>query len=458
MGRQSPLSLDEIRPALDRLLKGPLALAVSGGADSMALMHLVAAWWAESRATDAAPPIALTVDHGLRRESAVEAAWVGHEASRLGFEHATLVWAGPKPASGLQAAARTARYSLMSNFLDQEARDSRVPVKRSIVTAHHADDQAETFLMRLARGSGLDGLSGMRPTEVIAADVRSYTITRPLLEVPKARLVATLEARGLAWREDPSNAVQDFERVRVREALALMSGLGISATEIQRSTHRLARAREAVAAGLADVLPRLVHWHGGLFAEIDAASFLRLPDEFRVRAFAVLVSSYGGASPPARLSQIEALAAQMSVTSGRRHVATLGGCRVERNRNGAIRIWREAGRDGLPELDLQPGARLIWDERFAVSLSAEEKEPVRVRALNAEDVRALGSDPMVLGELRGLRVPAGALETLPSFWRGGRILALPYLKSFREGSSGCSAEFMAAKGLSGAHPVRCTLT
>ena len=178
------------------------------------------------RATDAAPPIVLTVDHGLRRESAEEAAWVGHEAARLGFEHATLVWAGPKPASGLQAAARAARYSLMSNFLDREARDGRVPVKRSIVTAHHADDQAETFLMRLARGSGLDGLSGMRPTEVIAADDRSYTILRPLLEVPKARLVATLEARGLTWREDPSNAVQDFERVRVREALELIERPG----------------------------------------------------------------------------------------------------------------------------------------------------------------------------------------------------------------------------------------
>ncbi len=450
MGRQSPLSLDEIRPALDRLLKGPLALAVSGGADSMALMHLVAAWWAESRATDAAPPIVLTVDHGLRRESAEEAAWVGHEASRLGFEHATLVWTGPKSTSGLQAAARAARYSLMSNFLDREARDGRVQLKRSIVTAHHADDQAETFLMRLARGSGLDGLSGMRPTEVIAADDQSYTILRPLLEVPKARLVATLEARGLTWREDPSNALQDFERVRVRAALELLNSMGVSGTDIQRSTARLARAREALAAGLAEVLPRLVCLHGGLFAEVDAASFLRLPDEFRIRTLAVLLRSYGGASSPARLSQIEALAAQMSEASDHRYAVTLGGCRIERNGDGAIQVWREAGRDGLPELDLQPGARLIWDERFAVSLSAEEKGPVCVRALNAEDVRALGSDPMVLGELRGLRQPAGALETLPSFWRGGRILAVPYFKSFRESAPGCSVEFVAAKGLSGA--------
>jgi tRNA(Ile)-lysidine synthase len=450
MGRRSPLSLDEIRPVLDRLLKGPLALAVSGGADSMALMHLIAAWWAERRATDAAPPIVLTVDHGLRPGSADEAIFVGHEAARLGFEHTTLVWAGLKPASGLQAAARAARYSLMSNFLDREAHGGKVSLKRSIVTAHHADDQAETFLMRLARGSGLDGLCGMRPTEVIAADDQSCTILRPLLEVPKVRLVATLELRGLAWREDPSNALQDFERVRVRAALERLNSMGISGTEIQRSTARLARAREAVAASLAEVLPRLARLHGGLFAEVDAALFQRLPDEFRIRTLAVLLRSYGGASPPARLSQIEALAAQMSEVSDHRYAVTLGGCRIERNGDGAIQIWREIGRDGLPDLDLQPGARLIWDERFVVTLAAEEKEPVRICALDAEDVRALGSDLVMVGELRGLRIPAGALETLPSFRRGKRILAVPYFKGFRERSPGCSAEFVAAKALSGA--------
>jgi tRNA(Ile)-lysidine synthase len=190
--------------------------------------------------------------------------------------------------------------------------------------------------------------------------------------------------------------------------------------------------------------------HGGLFAEVDAALFLRLPDEFRIRVLGVLLGSYGGASPAARLSQIEALAAQLSETSDHRFAVTLGGCRIERNGDGAIQIWREMGRDGLAELDLQPGARLIWDERFVVTLPAGENEPVRVRALNADGLRELGSTPMVLGDLHGLRAPSGALETLPSFWRAGRILAVPYFKRSCESLPGCSAEFLAAKRLSGA--------
>lgn len=452
MGRPSPLTLEEIRPAFDRLLTGPLVLAVSGGADSIALMHLVAEWQVHGGAAAAAPPIVLTVDHGLRSESADETAWVHGQAANLGLAHVTLEWAGPKPASGLQAAARSARYRLMNDFLDAEVRDRLVPTKRSIVTAHHADDQAETFVMRLARGSGLDGLSGMRPREVVlpdrrsAASATSYTVVRPLLQTPKARLIAMLRARGLAWREDPSNASEDFERIRVRKALGILSDLGISAAQMERSTRRLARARAAVMVCTAEAACRLVRLHEGLFAEVDPALFLDVSEELQVRIFAVLLEAYGGDSPPARLSQTEALVEQMGDVgrgqeANRRRAATLGGCRIERTGDGPMLVWREAGRDGLPELDLQPGGCLVWDERFAVALGAEERQPVRVRALGADGARALGSSLAGSIAPASRQVPQGALETLPTFWRNGQIVAAPPLRT----TATCSAEFLSAQ-------------
>jgi tRNA(Ile)-lysidine synthase len=272
--------------------------------------------------------------------------------------------------------------------------------------------------------------------------------------VPKARLTATLEALGLEWREDPSNASHDFERVRMREALRLLDGLGIGAAPIERSARRLARAREAVAAGVAETAQRLVRLNGGLFAEIDRGLLSRVPDEFQIRIFAALLEAFGGASPPARLSQIEALVAQMSEAAhhDRRRATTLGGCRIARDIDGAVLIWREAGRDGCPQLDLQPGAAVLWDQRFAVTLAAEAAAPVRVRALGEDGVRQLGAGLLVSGDPAWRKAPHGALETLPSFWREGRLVAVPYLPWPQATAPGCSAEFVAAKLFSGDPP------
>lgn len=435
MGQPSPLELDEIGPVFDRLLVGPLALAVSGGADSMALMHLVAAW---SAGRTGPRPLVLTVDHGLRPGSGDEAAWVGHEAQRLGLVHATLPWIGAKPASGLQAAARDARYSLMSDYLDREVRDGALAGKRAIVTAHHADDQAETFLMRLGRGSGLDGLSGMRQRETLrpgSVEGTGCTILRPLLHVPKARLIATLEKAGSQWREDPSNASSDFERVRVRDALGMLDDVGIDATRIALSARRLARAREMVAAAAADAARR-VQLNDGIFARVEPHVLSCLPDEIRIRVLAAVLEAFGGLSPPPRLSQIEELATAMA-EPGRRPL-TLGGCRIASDTDGALLIWRESGREGLPRLDLQPGAGQVWDRRFAVRLAGSEAADMRVQALGGEGVRHIARTTVLP------RAPAGALETLAAFWREGRLIAVPTLKWAEQAGAGCSAQFVAA--------------
>jgi tRNA(Ile)-lysidine synthase len=175
----------------------PLALAVSGGPDSVALMHL------------AAPlqPVVFTVDHGLRAGSATEAAGVAAAAARLGLVHETLHWTGDKPTAGLQAAARAARYRLLA------AACAGVGAA-TLLTGHTLDDQMETIAMRRAKGSGAAGLAGMASqTRLPGSGVR---LARPLLGVRKADLVAFLVRMGAAYVTDPSNVDVRFDRGRLR--------------------------------------------------------------------------------------------------------------------------------------------------------------------------------------------------------------------------------------------------
>ena len=235
----------------------------------------------------------------------------------------------------------------------------------------------------------------------------------------------------------------------MRQALETLAQLGLEPAQIGRSAWRLSRARRAVLSGVDAVASRSVRLHRGLFAEIDPACLAQLPEEFGVRMFAALLQAFGGAGPPARLSQIELLVATMMPSDkpapGPR-AETLAGCRIERDGAGPVRIWREWGREGLPALDLQPGSRKVWDERFSVALASGQKEPARVCALGAHNVHALG-DLGSLPELQGLRAPADAIRTLPSFWQADRLVAVPHFAAKAGESGHFSAHFLAGDAL-----------
>jgi len=227
-----PLPAHDAEPLFSSLnrARGILA-AVSGGPDSMAMMHLLARWGSEHR-----PPIIVaTVDHGLRAEAAAEAAFVAREAAALGFPHHTLAWTGDKPATGLQDAAREARYRLLVG-------QAREVGASHLVTAHTQDDQAETILMRLARGSGLKGLRGMR--RELERD--GVVHARPLLDWPKARLVDLCRRNGWAFVSDPSNADERFTRVRWRRLMPLLAEEGLSAGRLARLAERITQADDAL--------------------------------------------------------------------------------------------------------------------------------------------------------------------------------------------------------------------
>ena len=405
------------------LLRGrQIALAVSGGADSTALMVLLARWLARAKGGDKpAAPLVLTVDHRLRSEAHGEALAVGRAAAALGFSHEILVWRGAKPKSGLQEAARIARYRLMAEALENRRGLAGLP--RALVLAHTLDDQAETFMMRLARGSGVDGLAGMRALDVIdVGQGNRVALCRPLLGVPKSRLVATLEADGIRWSEDPSNAVDLFERVRVRKVLAELAPLGIDARAIGRSAARIGRAEKALSAVASNLSVEAIDWHGGAYATVDLGrveATRGAAEELLVRVLVVAISVMGGESPAPQLSQLERLAGQIagSMTGRKAKRTSLGGCLIEAD-SGGVRIFREAGRKGLPRLEIAPGECRRWDGRFLVRTDGALSGPVVIEALGASRWAGIKS---ARPEVRMLALPARAAATLPCFTLQGRI-------------------------------------
>lgn len=430
-----PVTIEEL-PALFAGLEGydVLLVAVSGGADSMALLALVHRWFAAARPAGSRLVVA-TVDHGLRPESAEEARFVAAAAHRLHLEHRTLGWSGPKPETGIQAAARDARRHLLL-----ECARSAGGARTAVLVAHTQDDQAETLLMRLARGSGLDGLAAMRRVQPLLGDP-AVSLVRPLLGLPKARLVATLQESALAWIEDPSNENETFERVRLRRARALLASMGLENEALALSAQRLLRARGALEAAAGELFHAAVDTHGGLFASWERAVVAQEPEELRLRLLAQVLAAFGGASRPARLAQVEGLLAMLD--SGRTHATTLGGCVVSAGSR-LVRVYREPGRAPLPSVELVPGASVTWDSRFQVSLSGAMGGGLTVRALGEAAAATLAR------LARPRPGPLRAVAGLPAFWRGDELVAVPSLgfgaqgpgKKGEVGHAVCNARFL----------------
>jgi tRNA(Ile)-lysidine synthase len=298
-------------------LPWPGAVAVSGGGDSVALMHLLARWAKKARKP---APVVVTVDHGLRDDSAKDARQVLRWAKALGLQAKALRWAGPRPTADIEAAARDARYRLMGDW-------ARRAERGALYVAHTGDDQAETFLLRLARGSGLDGLSAMRP--LASYPVRGFqdlVVVRPLLSLPRDDLRAHLSGNGHPWLEDPMNGEDRFARVRLRKLLPALEEVGLTRARMAGAAVHLARAREALDAVTEAVLLRAARSEAS-GVHIDAAALTSAPREIALRAFAQLLMTVSGQPYRPRFERLERLfdAIRDNTLGGG---ATLHGCRV----------------------------------------------------------------------------------------------------------------------------------
>jgi len=328
-----PIAADEAAALFADLEPIPrLLIAVSGGPDSVALLGLLSEWAA---APDRPTIAAATVDHGLRAGSAAEAESVAALCRRLGVPHATLPWTGPKPRTAVQAQARAARYLL----LGQEAQRLG---GAALATAHTEDDQAETILMRMARGSGPAGLIGMKAR----SERDGVVLLRPLLGAAKARLVATAQAQGLPFVTDPSNAETRFERVRWRALQPALAGEGLDAARLSVLSRRLARMEAALEQPAELLRARLVL--PTTTTGVVRLAFARLanePEELALRVLATAVTEVAGPGPM-RLERLETCldALLRAAREGRAITRTLSGCVLSLSRSGVLMIRREGMR------------------------------------------------------------------------------------------------------------------
>jgi len=320
-----------------------LVLAVSGGPDSTALMTLAARW--RERARRGPKLLAVTIDHGLRAESKKEAAAVKRLAARLGVAHRTMRWTGAKPTTGLQEKARAARYRLL-------AEAARRAGASCVLTGHTLDDQAETLLFRLARGSGLTGLTGMarvRPltspaprdegwTEADGGDARlqrgprpSIFLVRPLLGVPKARLIATLRAAKVSSADDPSNRDPRFTRARLRALLPALAGEGLDARRFALLAGRMRRAEAVIELAVETAAAALSPgaWPARGPVAFDVETFATLPTEVGLRLLGRAIAQVGDEGP-VELGKLEALgeALAAAMSASVRFRRTLAGALV----------------------------------------------------------------------------------------------------------------------------------
>jgi tRNA(Ile)-lysidine synthase len=374
-------------------LTGGVVAAVSGGSDSTALLLLLQDHL--QRTAPATKLLAVTIDHDLRPDAAAEARAVATLCATRGIAHRTLVWSGPKPLTGLPAAAREARYRLLA----QAAQDSGIGL---ILTGHTADDQAETVLMRMARDKGR-GLAGMAPATLY--DWRCW-IVRPLLGMRRAALRDMLSRRAVGWADDPTNVDMTFERPRIRLALAGATGAGRFDEAVARAAHA-ATAREQLGYRAATLIRSIASRPAAGLIRLDPGFATAGDGEAAVYALRILIATIGGVAFLADQTRSKALFDRLSAGP---LCATLSRTVVDARRTGIF--LRRESRDLPAEVVALDNA--LWDNRRRITLD-DRTEALLVAPLGAKaaaecTVAEDGPPPSLV---------RAALATEPVLWRKG---------------------------------------
>ncbi|MHA6263633.1 tRNA lysidine(34) synthetase TilS [Arenibacterium sp. CAU 1754] len=394
MNEQDAHILSTVRAQFHASPPERIGVAVSGGGDSIALLHVLHQLF-DPQTTQL---FAATVDHGLRPESADEAAQVRDISESLGVTHSILRWRNWDGTGNLQDQARRARYELLSDW----CKSCGISV---LALGHTADDQAETVLMRLARSAGVDGLAGIP----FKRTMNGITVIRPMLYLTREELRGFLRRHDIPWLEDPSNQDIRFDRVKARQALECLDDLGVTVTGLAAVAQNLAQAREALdwysflaARDIAEIV--------GGDVVLDLRQFRTLPDEIARRLLVRAITWVSGSLYPPRRAPL--MDVMELVRRGPVRSATLGGCRVLRH---GRKIWicREYNavrNEIVPVSD-------IWDKRW--HLTAED--------MSADyEVRPLGRRGLAFCEnWRETGRPHAAIMASPSVWLGDELIAAP---------------------------------
>ena len=384
---------------LDSLSNNPSALgiAVSGGSDSLGLLYLINSWPNKRNLKI----IVLTVDHNLRDGSSDEASYVGKLCKNLGLKHKTLLWAREDLKGNLSANAREARYFLMQKAL---------PSSALLITGHTLDDQAETFLMRLRRGSGVDGLSSMAERSYLSFGGDDLMIFRPLLKFERQTLRDVLNFHEVKWLEDPTNSDEGFERVRVRKLLTSFAELGLDKTKISKTASLMQSAKTALNHFAFDFYEK---FGSCMYGDIifDFEEFSNLPLDIKRRLLAAAQQWVSSQKYRPRLSQIDAL-----LDSINEKTAFSGSGTICYFHDKSIQITRELN-SCVNEIEAANG--LIFDNRWELSTSANCAE-FTVKCLGENGFKSL--DANVRKE-----IPYKTIIVLPALFKDSALINFPFL-------------------------------
>lgn len=393
-----------VRTKVGPIRGGRLGVAVSGGGDSVALLHILSRCFK----SDDVQLFAATIDHGLRPESADEARDVGKLATSLGIQHSTLLWTTWDGSGNMQDNARRARHQLLGDW----AKANNIS---TLVQGHTADDQAETVLMRLGRSAGVDGLAAIPRRRV----VNGITIARPMMDLTRVQLRDYLRRHGVTWAEDPSNDDPKYDRIKARQVLDLLEPLGITTDSLSDVAQNMASARVALD-WYCFLAARDIACVDGGNVVLDLRKFRILPEETARRLIIGAISWISGSDYPPRRAAV--VATLLAIREGR--AVTLGGCHVLLFRQ-AIWICREF--NAVRDTCCKPGQ--VWDQRW------------RLQGLGLDngEIRALGQNGLLhCPDWRDMSRPEAALTASPAVWQGKEMLAAP----LAEPNAECAAELI----------------
>ncbi|AFX98709.1 tRNA(Ile)-lysidine synthetase [Candidatus Endolissoclinum faulkneri L2] len=342
------IELLDIVMADDLNLQRPVVLAVSGGPDSMALLYFTDLW-ARQRKREL---LVLTVDHSLRQESANEAAEVARRVIAMGHTHQVLTWHGTKPATGIQAAARDIRFTLLSEACYRAG-------ALTMLFAHHRDDQAETLLHRINGNTGPEGLASMS----LVTSRNGLRLARPFLSVPKDRLLATCTAASLDYINDPSNEDLRFARAKLRHLKPALSEIGLTVDRLTRLSSAMGIARCAMRKIVGSWLARYAVVYACGTCRLDLFSLQAGPDYFTAVVLRCVFNIVGGFGHP---PSSEAMTRLIEWITGKSAVwrRTLRGCLLQID-NGSLIVMREEVACAQPVV-VRAGQIACWDGRFLI--------------------------------------------------------------------------------------------
>lgn len=455
LARAEPVTVAEFSSIMARLPLGLgprpwVAVALSGGADSMALCWLAWQWLL----SQGGKLTCLTVDHGLSEATSKAIAELSAQMASLNIFHVILPWLGDKPNSGIQAAARCERYRLLASYCADRG-------ILHLLLGHQLEDQAETVLLRLGKGSDIRGAAAMAWVRELA----KVQLIRPLLGLSKQRLKVTCCKAGWKWFEDPANLDSRFARTRLRELTQGLASAGVTSSGLARSANRAGHMRTLLENQLAQLLAQSVAIFPQGYLKLQTQVLRRIPDKLALRAMDACLRCVRGGHLPAKLVKLERIC--RAVVDGLDRTRTLGGCLIIPTGEQLL-ICREP-HAADERLDAAMGSTVFWDGRFRVRLTGKgqhragtgckvqvarlgrvvsraelqrlmrpmTQQPVAPLAVRNESVKddKIGGDASLPARVRslGAGIPAAVQPSLPALWDEQTLLAVPHLGYYRNG-------------------------